>query len=286
MAAEQTGADNKLQKHSFDTMTADAADAMTADAMTADAMTADAMTADAMTADAMTADAMTADAMTADAIASRLSTIRPRVPSSVKLIAVTKTFPSEIVRAAYAAGIRDFAENKVQESVEKQAQLADLTDVVWHFIGHIQSNKSRKVVEHFDWIHSVDSLKLAARLDRHAAELGKQPTCCLQVKLAIDPTKDGFERADLLAAVPELDQLMHLNIVGLMVIAPYGLSPAATQKVFERGQDLATEIKALTPNRLRMDELSMGMSGDFEWAIAAGATMIRLGSSLFGARQR
>ncbi len=220
-----------------------------------------------------------------DDIGVRLKKIRPLLPQTVRLIAVTKTFPAAIVRAAYANGIRDFAENKVQEALAKQAELSELTEVTWHFIGHVQSNKSRKVLEHFDWIHSVDSLKLATRLDKQAAELGKRPTCCLQVKLAVDPSKDGFEQEDLIAALPDLDRLAHLNIVGLMVIAPYGLPAAETQAVFERGKALAQHIQTLGLERIRMSELSMGMSGDFEAAIAAGATLIRLGSSLFGQRE-
>jgi PLP dependent protein len=223
-----------------------------------------------------------------DAIAARLKKLRPLIPADVKLVAVTKTFPAAIIRAAYELGIRDVAENKVQEALDKQAELSDLTDVVWHFIGHIQSNKSRKVVEHFDWIHSVDSLKLAIRLDRQAAELGKCPTCCLQVKLAVDPTKDGFERDELMAALADLNRLTHLNIVGLMVVAPNGQSLTQTRSVFELAKSLAVEIQILAQaqglNRIAMRELSMGMSADFEAAIAAGATLIRLGSSLFGHR--
>lgn len=222
----------------------------------------------------------------ASEIGARLKEIRPLVPSMVRLIAVTKTFPAAIVRAAYANGIRDFAENKAQEALAKQAELGDLTDVTWHFIGHVQSNKSRRILEYFDWIHSVDSLKLAIRLDKQAAELNKKPTCCLQVKLAVDPNKDGFERDDLIAALPDLDQLAHLNIVGLMVIAPYGLPAAQTQAIFERGSALADSIRAMGLKRIAMSELSMGMSGDFEGAIAAGATLIRLGSSLFGQRKK
>jgi PLP dependent protein len=218
----------------------------------------------------------------------RLQKITPLIPADVKLIAVTKTFPAEVVRAAYALGIRDVAENKVQEAIAKQAELSDLTDVVWHFIGHLQSNKTRKVLAHFDWIHSLSSLKLATRLDPQAAELGKCPTCCLQVKLAFDPAKEGFERDELMAALPELNALKHLNIVGLMVIAPYGCSPAQSQEIFAAAKALALEIQTVAQvqglNRISMNELSMGMSGDFEVAIAAGATLIRLGSSLFGRR--
>ena len=218
-------------------------------------------------------------------IAERLQEIQRRIPQDVRLIAVTKTFPADIVRAAYAAGIREFGENKVQEALAKQQALADLTAVTWHFIGHVQSNKSRKVLENFDWIHSVDSLKLAKRLDQQAAELNRVPTCCLQVKLAPDPTKAGFTLDELMTALPELDRLDWLNIVGLMVIPPYGLPPEQTREIFGRAKSLAAEIAQMGLGRIQMKELSMGMSGDFEAAIAQGATLVRIGSGLFGQRQ-
>lgn len=223
-------------------------------------------------------------------LSQRLKTIQSRIPEHVRLIAVTKTFPALVIRDAYATGLRDFAENKVQEALAKQAELGDLTDVTWHFIGHVQSNKSRKVVENFDAIHSVDSLKLAKRLDRQAAELNKCPRCYLQVKLASDPSKDGFELDELMAALPALDQLTHLNIVGLMVIPPNGLTDAQTKEIFEEAQALSNQLGQPQPGttpftRLTFQELSMGMSGDFEQAIAAGATAVRIGSGLFGRRQ-
>ncbi len=226
------------------------------------------------------------DASSSAELPIRLEKIRQLIPQHVRLIAVTKTFSATVVRAAYAAGLREFAENKVQEALAKQAELSDLTDITWHFIGHLQSNKTRKALESFDWIHSVDSLKLAARLDRQAADLGKRPSCCLQVKLAPDPTKDGFDPAALMAALPALDQLTHLDIKGLMVIAPYGLPPEQTQKIFERAQDLSGQIRQEGLEQIKMDELSMGMSGDFELAIATGATLVRIGSGLFGRRDR
>ncbi|MEM8503016.1 MAG: YggS family pyridoxal phosphate-dependent enzyme [Cyanobacteria bacterium P01_D01_bin.1] len=214
----------------------------------------------------------------------RLAHIRQRIPPSVRLIGVTKTFSAEVVRKAYAAGIRQFGENKVQEALFKQSELRDLTEVTWHFIGHIQSNKSLRVVENFDWIHSVDSLKLAARINRQAEELGKRPSCCLQVKLAADPTKTGFEAGPLMSALADLDQMKSIDIRGLMVIPPYGLSETEAQAIFERGTALAREIAGRSLANVKMDQLSMGMSGDFEQAIAAGATMVRIGSGLFGQR--
>ena len=123
----------------------------------------------------------------------RLAQLKRRIPSHVRLIAVSKTFPTVIIRSDYAAGIRDFAENKVQESLAKLGELSDLTDVTWHFIGHIQSNKSRKVLEHFDWIHSIDSLKMAQRMNRQADEIGVSPNCCMPAKAMTDPNKAAFE---------------------------------------------------------------------------------------------
>ena len=215
----------------------------------------------------------------------RLQSIRPAIPESVRLMAVTKTFEATVVRAAYQLGLRDFGENKVQEALDKQEALSDLTDVTWHFIGHVQSNKSRKVLENFDWIHSVDSLKLAKRMDRQAAELNKSPKCCLQVKLALDPNKDGFELDELKQVLPELDELTHLQICGLMTILPYGLEQAEATKLFEQAEALRIDLQRQPWQNLRIDELSMGMSGDFKMAIAAGATVVRIGSGLFGSRR-
>ena len=217
-------------------------------------------------------------------IEARLAQIRKHIPPSVKLIAVSKTFPTVIIRSAYDVGIRDFAENKVQEALAKISDLSDLTDVTWHFIGHIQSNKSRKVLEHFDWIHSLDSLKLAKRMNTQAIELGVSPNCCLQVKVIPDPNKGGFEPDELLTALPELDRLEQLKIRGLMVILPYGLSPRQAQSGFAKAKALAEQIDQQGMINLKMDQLSMGMSGDFESAIASGSTMVRIGSGLFGQR--
>ncbi len=207
------------------------------------------------------------------------------LPDHVRLVAVSKTFPAAAIRAAYDAGVRDFGENKVQEAISKQTELADLTDITWHFIGHLQSNKARKAVQHFGWIHSVDSLKLAHRLDQTAAELSRTPTCCLQVKLLTDPNKYGWAEAELDQALPSLSQLSHIKLEGIMAIPPLGLLMNETQAFFERayalGQSLANHQKTPLPIRY----FSMGMSQDFPLAIAAGANVIRLGTTLFGSRQ-
>lgn len=185
---------------------------------------------------------------------------------------------------AYAAGVREFGESRVQEAIAKQAELADLPDLTWHFIGRLQANKARKVLEHFQWIHSVDSLKLAVKLDQLAAELGCTPHCCLQVKVVPDPPKSGFELADLWTALPVLDQLTHLALEGLMTIPPQGTAGDAARVLFAKTRDLADQINRSGFSHLQIETLSMGMSGDYWDAIASGSTMVRLGTILFGAR--
>ena len=206
------------------------------------------------------------------------------LPAHVRLVAVSKTFPAAAIRAAYAAGLRDFGENKIQEAIAKQAELADLKDITWHFIGHLQSNKARKAVQHFDWIHSVDSLKLSRRLDQAAADLSRSPMCCLQVKLLADPNKHGWTESDLWAALPELAQLSHLNLEGIMAIPPYGLLLTETQSFFEQAYGLGQAMANYQETPLPIRYFSMGMSQDFPLAIAAGANIIRLGTTLFGSR--
>jgi PLP dependent protein len=219
-------------------------------------------------------------------IAERLLQIRQTLPPSVKLIAVTKQVSVEALRAAHAAGLRDFGESRIQETIDKQAQLADLPDITWHLIGHLQSNKAAKALELFQWIHSIDSLKLAQRLDQLAADLPQPPNVCLQVKVLPDPTKYGWSIPELLTDLPAIDQCRHLNTVGLMAIPPYGLEPAVTRSVFARTRDLAQQIRSSGTEitHLKMQELSMGMSDDYPLAIEEGSTMIRLGRTLFGDR--
>lgn len=217
-------------------------------------------------------------------LAQQLQSIRATLPPTVRLIAVTKQVPVEVMRVAYELGLRDFGENRIQEAALKQAQLQDLPDITWHLIGHLQANKAAKSLELFDWIHSLDSLKLAQRLNQLAAEQAIRPKLCLQVKIVPDPAKFGWTVPELLAALPELDQYAHLDIRGLMTIPPYGLPTAETQAVFEQTRLLAQQIQQQAFSRLMMQELSMGMSDDYPLAIAAGATMIRLGRTLFGER--
>ncbi len=219
-----------------------------------------------------------------DSIAERIAQIQASLPPTVRLVAVSKTVSVEAIRAAYAAGVRDFGESRVQEATEKQEQLQDLPDITWHLIGHLQSNKVAKAVQQFQWIHSVDSLKLAERLDRWAAELGCQPKVCLQVKILPDPNKYGWSISQLLADLPTLNQCQHIEIKGLMTIPPQGLNESQTQAVFKRTRELADTIRQQGWSGIHMEELSMGMSGDYPLAIAAGATLIRPGQVIFGER--
>ncbi|QOV22058.1 YggS family pyridoxal phosphate-dependent enzyme [Anabaenopsis elenkinii] len=217
-------------------------------------------------------------------ISERITSICGSLPASVRLVAVSKTFPPEAIRAAYNVGIRDFAENRIQEAASKQAQLHDLSDITWHFIGHLQGNKAKKAIELFDWIHSVDSLKLAQRLNQLAAQLGVSPQVCLQVKILPDPNKSGWNVPELLADLPDLNKCEDLQIQGLMTIPPLGLNEAQIMNVFNNTYKLAKEIDQQNWSHLKMREVSMGMSGDYQLAVQAGATMVRLGTILFGDR--
>lgn len=217
-------------------------------------------------------------------IPERIAQIRQQLPPDVRLIAVTKRVSVEAIRQAYQAGVRDFGESQVQEAAAKQDELQDLPDITWHLIGHLQSNKAKKALTQFQWIHSCDSLKLAQRLNQLACELAVTPQICLQVKIMPDPHKYGWTIPELLEILPELDQCKALQIQGLMTIPPLGLSPQETLGVFERTRDLADEIGRQNWSNLRMQQLSMGMSEDYALAIQAGATMVRLGRIIFGER--
>jgi pyridoxal phosphate enzyme (YggS family) len=216
-------------------------------------------------------------------ITQKINVIRQQIPQNVKLIAITKQVSTEAMAEAYAQGIRDFGENRLQEALLKQQRLQDLTDISWHFIGHIQKNKAKKIIENFDWIHSVDSLALAQRLNGLAEELGRVPKVFLQVKILPDPNKYGWEVPSLWQDLPQLVEYQHLNFQGLMTILPLGLSSDEVLKAFQATKELAAKISKDYAN-LTLNELSMGMSGDYMLAIEAGATMIRLGRIIFGER--
>jgi pyridoxal phosphate enzyme (YggS family) len=217
-------------------------------------------------------------------ISERISQIRQTLPDSVRLIAVTKQVSIAAMREAYSAGIRDFAESRIQEAEVKQAQLQDLSDITWHLIGHLQSNKAQKALEQFQWIHAIDSLKLAQRIDKLAEPITRKPQVLLQVKILPDPNKYGWDVSDLLQDLLALNQCESLNIRGLMTILPLGLSSSESLDVFKQVKALATRISHQNWSHIQMEQLSMGMSDDYELAIQAGATMVRLGRILFGDR--
>ena len=219
-------------------------------------------------------------------IAHKIQLIEQEIPEQVKLVAITKQVNVESMRSAYEVGVKDFGENRLQEALTKQEQLQDLTDINWHFIGHIQKNKAKKVIENFDWIHSLDSLALAKRLDRLAGELDKIPKVLLQVKMLPDPNKHGWQVEELWQDLAQLDRCCQLDIQGLMTILPLGLSSVEARAAFQEAQKLARAIAQKKYSHLKMEQLSMGMSGDYQMAIAAGATIIRLGRTIFGERKK
>lgn len=214
----------------------------------------------------------------------RIRTIQDSLPESVRLIAVSKKVSAAAVREAYAAGIRDFGESRIQEAESKIEQLQDLSGISWHFIGHLQSNKAKKALSYFQWLHSVDSLKLAQRLNLLASDLGISPKICLQVKILPDSNKSGWTIQQLLDDLVELDLCQSLQFEGLMTIPPLGLDSSEVIHVFDRTRELIAQINERNLANIKMKQLSMGMSQDYQLAIQSGATMVRLGTILFGER--
>ncbi len=223
-------------------------------------------------------------------IADQLHAVRARIaaachaagrdPSEVGLLAVSKTFGPEAVRQAHAAGQLAFGENYVQEAVEKMALLADLP-LQWHCIGPLQSNKTRLVAEHFQWVQTIDRIKIAQRLsDQRPAALPPLQVC-IQVNVDGGPTKSGVSPAELPALAQAVAALPRLRLRGLMCIPDPLPDAAAMQAVFARARRLFDELRA---QGLPLDTLSMGMSGDLEAAIAAGSTLVRVGTAIFGGR--
>ena len=200
-----------------------------------------------------------------------------RDSASIGLLAVSKTKPADAVREAHAAGLRDFGENYLQEALGKQAELTDLP-LCWHFIGPIQSNKTRAIAEHFDWVHSVDRLKIAQRLsEQRPADLAPL-NICIQVNVSGEASKSGCTPADLPALAAAINALPNLKLRGLMAI------PEPTEERAEQDAAFATVRTLQDSLNLPLDTLSMGMSHDLESAIAQGATWVRIGTALFGAR--
>lgn len=198
----------------------------------------------------------------------------------VKLVAVSKAQPADAVRSAYAAGQKIFGENYLQEALDKQAQLADL-DIEWHFIGPIQSNKTQPISQHFSWVHSVDRLKIAQRLNDARPDHLPPLQICLQVNVSNEESKSGVAPSDLATLASQIQQMPKLKLRGLMAIpAP---SSDETQQTAQFKQ-VRQCYDALLAQGFELDTLSIGMSDDYQAAIAQGATFVRIGSALFGAR--
>ena len=204
--------------------------------------------------------------------------------SDVRLIAVSKTKPAEMVLEAYRAGVRDFGENKVQEILEKAPALPQ--DIRWHMIGHLQKNKVRQVVGKVVLIHSVDSVPLAEQIEKEAAKQGCEADILLEVNVAEEETKFGFRTGEVEEAARQIAKLPHVHIQGLMTIAPFVENSEENRGVFQKLFDLSVDMKRKNIDNVNMNVLSMGMSGDFMTAIEEGATMIRVGTSIFGARTK
>jgi pyridoxal phosphate enzyme (YggS family) len=205
-----------------------------------------------------------------------------RDPASVRLVAVSKTFPLEDIRAAVAAGQVDFGENKVQEGLQKIEDAADLP-IRWHLIGHLQSNKARRAAAGFQVIHSVDDRDLLRRLDRAAAEAATAPELLVQVDLAGEATKSGAPE-DAVRGLFATD-LQAARLVGLMLLPPWAENPEDVRPWFRRLRLLRDALRAEGVPADRLRELSMGMSHDFEGAVQEGSTMVRVGTAIFGERR-
>ncbi|HMG34234.1 MAG TPA: YggS family pyridoxal phosphate-dependent enzyme [Blastocatellia bacterium] len=229
----------------------------------------------------------------ADDIAQRLARVQERISkaavragrssSQITLVAVTKTFDAATVQRAVDAGARDLGENRVQEALTKiDSVRAD--GLRWHLIGHLQSNKAKHAVSSFDVIHSVDSLPLVERLERLSGETGRRPQVLVQVDLGNEPSKTGASEDSVSDIVEALNKAVHLDFKGLMTMPPYFDQPEQTRPYFVRLRELLVRLNQQLPPERKLTELSMGMSHDFEIAIEEGATIVRVGTAIFGAR--
>ncbi len=213
-----------------------------------------------------------------------------RDPNSVTLVAITKTFPAETLLAAYALGVRHFGENRVEEALEKILAVnssLQTQPVTWHMVGHLQHRKVKDAVTLFDLVHSVDSVALATRLDNRAAALDKMLLGLLEVNVSGEASKFGFApepRETFFETAREVFALRHLNVQGLMTIAPIVIHADDARPYFRALRELRDELHARFPDRA-LPHLSMGMTDDFEAAIAEGATMVRIGRAIFGERK-
>ncbi len=230
-------------------------------------------------------------ALIMSSITANLQAVRQRIESaaraagrpadSVRLLAVSKTFPPEAVRAAAQAGLRDFGENYVQEGVAKIRELSSLA-LTWHYIGPIQSNKTRAIAEHFDWVHSIDRAKIAVRLSEVRGPRQTELQVCIQVNVSGEATKSGVDPADSAQLAKEVAALPRVKLRGLMAVPEPTPDEALQRARFAQLRELRDRLNR---DGFAMDTLSMGMSADLEAAIAEGATLIRVGTAIFGERR-
>ena len=202
--------------------------------------------------------------------------IKNKIPFNVNILAVSKGFKSQEIKTIHNIGQNDFGESKFQEAFEKQTILKDFKQLKWHFIGRIQSNKIRKIVQNFQYIHSVDSFEKLQKISSISCEEKKNPLIMIQVKFCDDPTKGGFNPELLLLKWNEIKELKNIKLTGLMTINPKGLNSKENLELFKKCRSLA--------DLLQLPDCSMGMSGDWEEAVDAGSTWLRLGSLIFGDR--
>lgn len=229
------------------------------------------------------------------ALRARLDSVRERIadaarrvgrdPAGIRLVAISKTFPIDFIRAASAAGQRDFGENKIQEALPK-IEGSDALEATWHFVGHLQSNKARKAAQHFDVIHSVDTADLALRLDSAARDARRTVQLLIQVDLAGEATKHGTSEELLPAILSAAAACRSAKVVGLMLLPPAVDEPEAARRYFKELVALRDRLVSGGVDPSMLVELSMGMSHDFEVAVEEGATMVRVGSAIFGSRPK
>ncbi len=217
-------------------------------------------------------------------IKDNLDRIKSSLPSSVALVAVSKTKPNSLIEEAYAAGQKDFGENYVQELVDKHEQLPK--DIRWHFIGHLQSNKAKQIVPFVYLIHGVDSLKLLQEINKQAEKLNKVINCLLQIHIAQEETKFGFsfEECESLLKSEALKDMKHVNIMGFMGMASNTEDKDQIRREFKSLKNFSLKVSHIQHSTFNIQHLSFGMSSDYKIAIEEGSTMVRIGSSIFGQR--
>ncbi len=216
-------------------------------------------------------------------IANAITDIQKKLPSTVKLVAVSKFKPNEAILEAYSAGQRDFAENRPQELKQKMIDLPK--DISWHFIGHLQTNKIKMIIDDVSLIHSVDSLRLATEINREASARSLIKDCLLQVHIASEDTKQGFSKQELIDSMPEILSMKNIRVCGLMGMASFVEDRKQISEEFSTLKRIFDEVKeACFKNCGHFNEISMGMSSDYELAIEQGSTIVRVGSMIFGGR--